>query len=214
MYKEIEKKVYGKTKFTIKGFEIDLAKKWELFDYGETITKMTGIDISKADLKTIRKKLEELNVEYDKTGFNMNRAIDSLWKYCRKSISGPGFLINVPVSMEPLAKRMESNPELVERFQIILAGSELGKGFSELNDPIDQLERFQDQEKLREQGDEEAQMKDDDFVEALKYAMPPTCGFGVSERLFSFLEGKPIRECVIFPLMRPLENEVKEEKKK
>ena len=97
---------------------------------------------------------------------------------------GPGFLINVPVFMEPLAKRMESNSELVERYQVILAGSELGKGFTELNDPIDQLGRFEDQQKLREQGDEEAQMKDDEFVESLKYAMPPTTGFGISERLF------------------------------
>jgi lysyl-tRNA synthetase class 2 len=104
--------------------------------------------------------------------------------------------------MEPLAKRSGSNPNLVERFQVILAGSEVGKGFSELNDPMDQASRFDDQAKMREQGDMEAQMTDNDFVEALEYGMPPTCGFGVSERLFAFLEGKPIRETVIFPLMR------------
>jgi lysyl-tRNA synthetase class 2 len=104
--------------------------------------------------------------------------------------------------MEPLAKRSSINPNLVERFQVILVGSEVGKGFSELNDPMDQLSRFDDQAKMREQGDEEAQMTDNDFVEALGYGMPPTCGFGVSERLFAFFEGKPIRETVIFPLMR------------
>jgi len=107
--------------------------------------------------------------------------------------------------MEPLAKRSSTNPNLVERFQVILAGSEVGKGFSELNDPMDQLNRFDDQAKMRELGDEEAQMTDNDFVEALEYGMPPTCGFGVSERLFAFLEGKPIRETVIFPLMKKKE---------
>jgi lysyl-tRNA synthetase class 2 len=203
MYKKIAKEVYGKTKFEIKGFSVDFAKKWEIYDYVETIKKMTDIDVLNSDLKTIENKLNELKVDYDKKGFNVTRAIDGLWKYCRKDIAGPGFLINVPVTMEPLAKRMEKDNNLVERFQVILAGSELGKGFSELNDPIDQLGRFNDQQKLREGGDEEAQMTDNDFVEALEYGMPPTCGFGVSERLFAFLEGKPIRETVIFPLMRP-----------
>jgi lysyl-tRNA synthetase class 2 len=213
MYKKIAKEVYGKTKFKIKGFDIDLDKKWEIYDYVGTIKKMTKIDVLKTTLEEIEDKLAELEVEYEKRGFNMNRGIDSLWKYCRRNIAGPGFLINVPVMMEPLAKRMESNPNLVERFQIILAGSELGKGFSELNDPVDQLGRFDEQAKLREQGDEEAQMTDNDFVEALKYGMPPTCGFGVSERLFAFLEGKPIRETVIFPLMKQQkENEGPKEK--
>ena len=165
---------------------------------------MTGVDITKSDLKTIEKKLQELKVDYDKKdGFNLNRGIDNLWKYCRKQIAGPGFLINVPVMMEPLAKRMESNPNLVERFQVILAGSEMGKGFSELNDPLDQMERFKEQAKLREEGDLEAQMTDNEFVEALEYGMPPSFGFGLSERLFSFLANKPLRDCQIFPLLRP-----------
>jgi lysyl-tRNA synthetase class 2 len=141
---------------------------------------------------------------------NLTRAIDSLWKHCRKQIAGPGFLINVPVFMEPLAKRNDQNPALVDRFQVILAGSEMGKGFSELNDPIDQAGRFADQAALREAGDDEAQMNDTDFVEALEYGMPPTCGFGFSERLFWFLMNKSARECQIFPLMKPKENELKD----
>ena len=145
-----------------------------------------------------------MKVDYDsKNGFNLTRAIDNLWKYCRRQMAGPGFLVNVPVMMEPLAKRMEKNPNLVERFQVILAGSEMGKGFSELNDPLDQMERFMDQAKLREAGDDEAQMTDGEFVEALEYGMPPTFGFGFSERLFSFLMNKPMRDCQIFPLLRP-----------
>ena len=204
MYKYVAEKTFNTLKFKIKGFEIDLSKKWEVYDFTETIKKMTGVDISKTDLKTIEKKLQELKVDYDnKNGFNLTRAIDNLWKYCRRQIAGPGFLINVPVMMEPLAKKMESNPNLVERFQVILAGSEMGKGFSELNDPIDQAERFAEQAKLREAGDEEAQMTDNEFVEALEYGMPPTFGFGVSERLFSFLMNKPVRDCQIFPLLKP-----------
>ena len=105
--------------------------------------------------------------------------------------------------MEPLAKKKANNPEVVERFQVILAGSEMGKGFSELNDPIDQAERFAEQSKLREAGDKEAQMYDTDFIEAMEYGMPPCSGFGISERLFSFLSNKTIRETQIFPLMRP-----------
>jgi lysyl-tRNA synthetase, class II len=204
LYREIAEKVFDTTQFKIKEFEVDLNKKWERYDYVETIKDKTGIDIRKTDLKEIEKKLQELGVEYDKQGFNLNRAIDNLWKFCRKQIAGPGFLVNVPVMMEPLAKRRADNPDFVERFQVILAGSEVGKGFSELNDPIDQAGRFAEQAKLREAGDDEAQMFDQDFVEALEYGMPPTCGFGVSERLFSFLQDKPIRETQIFPLMRPI----------
>lgn len=203
LYKEIAEKVFGTLKFNIKGFEIDLGAKWERYDYRQTILDKTGIDIKGVSLSEIENKLKELGVTYDKQGFNLNRAIDNLWKYCRKQIAGPGFLINVPVMMEPLAKRSAKDPELVERFQVILAGSENGKGFSELNDPLDQLSRFQEQMKLRAEGDDEAQIQDDEFVEALEYGMPPTCGFGLSERLFSFLLDKPVREGQIFPLLRP-----------
>ena len=204
MYKFVAEKTFGTLKFNIKTFEIDLGAKWEVYDFTETIKRITGVDITSADLEEVEMKLKTLKVVYDRgDAFNLTRAIDNLWKYCRRQIAGPGFLINVPVMMEPLAKRMESNPNLVERFQIILAGSEMGKGFSELNDPIDQMGRFMDQAKLREEGDDEAQMTDGEFVEALEYGMPPTFGFGFSERLFSFLMDKPMRDCQIFPLLKP-----------
>lgn len=203
MYREIAKKTFGTLKFKIKNFEVDLGQNWERYDYVETIKNVTGVDIKTAKLSEIEKKLSELGVEYSREGFNLNRAIDNLWKYCRRQIAGPGFLINVPVMMEPLAKRSLKDPNLVERFQVILAGSENGKGFSELNDPLDQEERFNEQNKLRLGGDEEAQRKDDDFVEAMEYGMPPACGFGFSERLFSFLMNRSVREGQIFPLLRP-----------
>ena len=203
LYKEIAQKTFGTLQFKIRDFAVDLGKPWARYDYTEIIKEKTGVDIMTVDLSMIEKRLQELAVNYDKDGFNLNRAIDNLWKYCRKQIAGPGFLVNVPVMMEPLAKRRADNPNIVERFQVILAGSENGKGFSELNDPQDQLGRFEEQDKLRVAGDEEAQRKDDDFIEAMEYGMPPACGFGLSERLLSFLLDKPVREGQIFPLLRP-----------
>jgi len=203
MYKYAAKKTFGTLKFKIKDFSVDLGKKWEKYDYRSIVQKYTGIDILEASLAQMKGKLEKLGVDYDKKGFNKTRAIDNLWKYCRRQLAGPGFLINVPVVVSPLAKRSEKNPELSLRFQVILAGSEVGNGYSELNNPMDQAERFSEQQKLREQGDEEAQMYDRDFVEMLEHGMPPTCGFGTSERLFAFLMNKPARECQIFPLMKP-----------
>jgi len=108
----------------------------------------------------------------------------------------------LPVEISPLAKRCPDQPQLTQRMLPMAGGTELGNGFSELNDPIDQKERFVAQQKLRDAGDDEAQMLDEDFVEALEYGMPPTAGFGLSERLFSFLMDKPIRETVFFPTMR------------
>ncbi len=203
MYRHIAQETFGTLKFKIRGFDVDLSKEWERYDYRSIISTQTKIDINEASLEEIEKALKKLGVLYDKKGFNRIRAIDSLWKYCRKGIAGPGFLINPPVEVSPLAKRVENHPEVAARFQVILAGSEMGNGYSELNDPIDQAERFKEQQALRDAGDTEAQMFDRDFVEALEYGMPPTCGFGVSERLFSFLMDKPIRECQIFPLMKP-----------
>ncbi len=205
MYKFVAEKTFGTQKFEIKGHAVDLGRKWDRYDYRETVRKFTGIDVLKTDIKEVEAKLKELKVEYDRKGFNLNRGIDNLWKHCRKQITGPGFLINVPVEISPLAKRDDHNPSLTQRFQPIIAGSELGNGYSELNDPIDQRERFERQAKLRAEGDEEAQMNDVEFVEALEFGMPPTCGFGLSERVFAFLYNKPARECQIFPLMKPEE---------
>ncbi len=206
MFKYVAKETFGTLKFKIRGFEVDLGKKWEVYDYRETVKSYTGVDILKTSEKEIKEKLEELKVSYDEKGFNLSRGIDNLWKYCRKKIAGPGFLTGVPKSVSPLAKQDPNNPELTLRFQPLIAGSELGNGYSELNDPIDQAERFKKQQELRDSGDEEAQMHDKDFVEALEHGMPPTCGFGISERVFSFLMDKSMRECQIFPLMKPKNN--------
>ena len=203
MYKYIAQKTFGTLKFNIKGFEVDLGAKWEKYNYKDEIAKYTGVNIEEASLADMEKALHKLKIDFDKKGWNKIRAMDTLWKYCRKKIAGPGFLLHQPIELDPLAKKDEKNPKYSQRFQIIIAGSENGKGYSELNDPVDQAERFAEQQKLRDKGDEEAQMYDKDFVEALEHGMPPTCGFGVSERLFAFLMDTPMRECQIFPLMRP-----------
>ena len=210
LYRHIAQEVYGSSRFNIGSFKnIDLAKKWRRVDYVSEVKKQTGVDVLEASVGDIKSKLKELGIAYQKHE-SKGRLADSLWKHCRKSIAEPAFLINVPVMASPLAKRKEDTPELTERFQVIIAGSELGNGYSELNDPIDQAERFKEQAQLREKGDTEAQMHDKDFVEALEHGMPPTCGFGVSERLFAFFENKSVRECVLFPLMKPVSHETRD----
>jgi lysyl-tRNA synthetase class 2 len=201
LYRTIADKVYGTRIFKIKDFTIDLDTEWEMYDFCALMQKEYGLDPldEEVDWTSVFTKR---NIPFEQ-GASIERLVDIAWKQIRKTLSGPGFLINVPVYMEPLAKKSAKDPRVAERFQVMIAGSEMGKGFSELNDPVDQAERFQRQQQLREAGDEEAQMPDADFVEALEYGMPPAFGFGTSERLFSFLEGVSIREGQIFPLLRP-----------
>ncbi|MFH1457345.1 MAG: lysine--tRNA ligase [Patescibacteria group bacterium] len=203
LIKYVAKKTFGTLKFNIKGQEVDLSTKWEKYDYKQEILNRTGLDIENIDLKDIKNKLQELKVKYDDFN-NLERGIDQLWKYCRKQIIGPGYLIYPPKIISPLAKESLERPGYTERYQLILAGSELCNGYSELNDPLDQEKRFEKQTELKEAGDEEAQMHDKDFVEALKHGMPPTTGLGISERLFAFLADKTLRECQFFPLVKPL----------
>lgn len=205
LYRHVAQETFGTQKFTIGDFEVDLAGEWQRYDYRETILEKTGIDIESATFEEIEKKLQDLNVDYARDGFNRNRAIDSLWKYCRKQIAGPGFLIGLPAELAPLAKRNTENTTITQHFQPIIAGSELGRGYSELNDPLDQRARFEEQQAMRDAGDVEAQMADMEFVEALEHGMPPTCGYGMSERVFAFLSNKPVRETQIFPLVKPKE---------
>jgi lysyl-tRNA synthetase class 2 len=201
-YQFVAQETFGTQKFSIRGFDIDLGGEWSVVDYAEEIRRQTGIDIWTADEKVMRAKLAELKVSYE-DGAGKERLIDTLWKHCRKSIGGPAILVNEPKAMSPLAKSSPTDVRVVERFHFIIAGSELGQGYSELNDPVDQRARFEEQQALRDKGDKEAQMADMEFVEALEYGMPPTAGHGFSERLFSFLAGVPIREGQLFPLMKP-----------
>jgi len=200
LYIEIARKVFGTTEFEARGHRFNLADEWAHIDYAEEIKNRTGVDIFTATEDDMKAKLTELGVQYE--GENRERLTDTLWKYCRKHIAGPAFLINHPKVVAPLAKSRPDG-QTVEMFQPIIAGSEVGRGYSELNDPIDQRERFEVQKRLLEAGDDEAMMPDWEFVEMLEYGMPPTCGFGFGERLFSFLAGATIRDTQLFPLMRP-----------
>lgn len=200
LYRTIATEVFGTTKFEMRDHTFDLADEWIEIDYTDTIKEKTGIDIHTATLEEMEAKLRELGVQYD--GTNRERLTDTLWKYCRKQIAGPAFLVNHPKLVAPLAKTRPGT-ETVEMFQPIIAGSEVGRGYSELNDPDDQRARFMEQKKLLDAGDEEAMMADWDFVEMLEHGMPPTCGFGFGDRLFAFLSGKPLREVQLFPLMKP-----------
>ncbi len=201
LYKHVAMEVFGTTIFTTRGHTFDLGHEWGKVDYVSHVEEHTGINVLTATEKEMEAKLRELGVEY--TGNNRERLMDTLWKYCRKKIGGPAFLINHPKLVSPLAKSLPDDPERTERFQVLLAGSEVGNGFSELNDPIDQRARFELQEKLIERGDDEAMMPEWEFVEMLEHGMPPTCGFGFGERLFAFLADKPIRETQLFPLVKP-----------
>lgn len=201
LYRTISSEVYGVTKFTRGEHTFDLSDDWMRIDYASEIKRQTGIDLQNTNEEEIKAKLIELGVKYE--GNNIERLMDTLWKYCRKNIAGPAFLINHPKLVSPLAKEVIGNPGASQRFQPIIAGTEVGNGYSELNDPLEQKARFDLQQDLIERGDEEAMMPDFEFVEMLEHGMPPACGFGFGERLFAILEDKPIRETQLFPLMRP-----------
>lgn len=207
LYKHVIKEVFGKMKIKSYGHEVDWGKKWKRVDYYEIFLQKSGIDLKKATREDLLKKVHELKLEVEKNA-GKGRLIDLIFKHtARKKIIEPSFLVDPPVEIEPLAKRSRRDSGRVERFQIMAYGTELGKGFSELNDPVDQRKRFEEQMKLREAGDKEAQHLDEEYLRAMEYGMPPSAGFGMSERLFAVLHDKPIREIVFFPLMREKEND-------
>jgi lysyl-tRNA synthetase class 2 len=200
MYRYIAQEVFGTTQFTTRGFTFDLADEWYEIDYVEEIKKQTGINVTTATEVEMSARAAQLGITFD--GDNRERLTDTLWKYCRKQIAGPAFLVNHPLIVGPLAKQVPGK-QVVQMFQPIIAGSEVGRGYSELNDPVDQAERFKVQQKLLDAGDDEAMMPDWEFVEMLEHGMPPTCGFGFGERMFAFLVDEPLRETQLFPLMKP-----------
>lgn len=209
LYQKVIHDLFGSLETEWQGQKINWEGSWPRMEYTELLNKHWGVDIdtmSVDDLYTLAKKLN-VGVE---PNLGKGRLLDYIYKKTiRPKLIQPMFLINFPVEVEPLAKRIPGSDNLVQRMQVLAMGSELGKGFSELNDPIDQRGRFEDQMKLRSAGDEEAQMMDEDYVEAMEYGMPPNAGFGVSERLFSMLMDKPIREAVIFPTMKGMGTHLK-----
>ena len=204
MIKHVCQETWGTLKFQIDGFSVDLDCAWPRIKYADIMKEKYGVDVFAPDEAQLRAILQDAKVPLPE-GIGTARLLDHIWKLIRKSSPGPFWLIHEPLELSPLAKTDPSNPKVTQRFHPIIAGTELGNGYSELNDPLDQLARFEEQQRLRDSGDLEAQMLDKDFVDMLEYGMPPACGWGNSERNFWVLEGVPAREGVPFPLMRHLD---------
>ena len=211
MIRYVADKTWGTRKFTLSdGKVVDFGEDGEHFpriSFVGILKEQYGIDAFDSTMEEIQAKLKEAGLEVEKID-NRIRSLDKLWKKYRKTIAGPVFLVDMPVFMQPLAKTNPDDNRLTEQFNLVFGGSEMCKAFSELNDPIDQYGRFMEQQRLRDTGDEEAQMLDIDFVEALEYGMPPACGLGYSERIFWSLEGVTAREGVPFPQLRQEYDEV------
>ena len=204
MIKYVAEQTWGTLKFHVGDFDIDLSGEWPRVKYADLLKEKYNIDVFNPDEAQLKQILKDNHVELSGE-VSVARMLDNVWKLIRKSSAGPYWLIHEPTALSPLAKKVPDNPLVTERFHPIIAGTEMGNGFSELNDPLDQLERFKEQQALRDAGDDEAQMLDQDFVEMLEYGMPPTCGWGNSERNFWLLEGVSGREAVPFPLMKKLD---------
>lgn len=201
-YQKVIEAVTGSPKTSWRGTEVDWSGSWPKIDYFEIFEEKTGLNLKTVTDAELLEKAKNAGIKAEED-LGRGRLIDLLFKkFARPYLIQPAFLVNPPIEIEPLAKRMVDDPNRVYRFQVVACGSELGKGFSEANDPVDERERFEAQMKLREKGDVEAQMLDEDFLESLEYGAPPMSGFGISERLFAFLMDKPIRETVFFPPMR------------
>lgn len=210
MIRYICDQTWGTRQFTLmNGQQVDFGADNEHFpriSFVNILQEQYGIDVFESPMSDIQAKLKEHGLEVEAVD-NRNRSLDKLWKKYRKTLAGPVFLIDMPVFMQPLAKVNHKDERLTEQFNLVFGGSEMCKAFSELNDPVDQLDRFAEQQAMRDAGDDEAQMLDIDYVEALEYGMPPACGLGYSERIFWSLEGITAREGVPFPQLR---NEIDE----
>lgn len=203
MYKEIIFNILGGYEHEYNGNKINWDVKFPIVDYFTEFKKETDLDLSQeVSVDELKKKADELGIKYEKN-YGKGRMIDTIYKKTiRQKLIQPCFLVGHPIEVSPLAKIDSTNPKKALRMQPIAGCSELGNGFAELNDPIDQKKRFEEQMKMRESGDKEAQMMDEDFVEALEYGMPPAFGFGMGERFFAFIMNKSVRETVIFPTVK------------
>lgn len=200
------KKVLGKKKFEYEGKAIDFSTPWERIEFTALLKKYAKVDYEEFNFDSLRAKAEKLGVKIDKNMYSKAEVADQIYKkLCLPKIVNPTFVIHYPSEMLPLAKPLEDNAHYAASFQLIIAGWELVKAYSELNDPVLQREFFENQEKLARRGDAEAQKMDIDFIEALEYGMPPALGFGLGiDRLTTLLSGShALREAILFPTMRP-----------
>ena len=206
--------VHGTTKVQFAGKEIDFKPPYKRVSMTGAILENTGVDISGMDEGQLRDVCRSLGVEQD-PAMGKGKLIDAIFgSKCESNYIQPTFITDYPIEMSPLTKRHRNNPNLTERFELMVCGKEIANAYSELNDPIDQRARFEEQLRLSEKGDDEAMFIDQDFLRALEYGMPPTSGMGIGmDRLVMFLTGQEsIQEVLLFPQMRPERNANEETK--
>ena len=214
MLERISNAVNGTTKVKIGDHEVDFGGTYRRLPILDAIKEYAGVDVKGMDEDELRATCKKLNVDIEPS-MGKGKLIDAIFgTYCEDKLIQPTFVIDYPVEMSPLTKRHRTDPTLTERFELFVCGKELANAYSELNDPIDQLERFEEQARLKSKGDDEAMYIDMDFVRALEYGMPPTSGLGMGiDRLTMFMTGQTtIQDVLFFPQMRP-EKVLKKENK-
>ena len=215
MFKTIAKEVIGKTTYNYLGHEINLDGKWKRVSMVEAIKEQTGVDFSKQMTDEEAVKLaEEHDIELDEHEKCFGHVVNLFFeKYVEETLIQPTFLYGHPIDISPLTKKNPNDPRFVDRFELFIAGKEFANAYTELNDPVDQLERFQEQLKERELGNDEANDIDYDFVEALEYGMPPAggIGYGIDRLCMFFLEQESIRDVLLFPTMKERKKQTKKD---
>jgi len=207
MFEAIIKNIFGKLELEYEGKKINFKTPWPRIEFSQLLKKETKINFDEINLEALKKEAKKLGVEIPK-GAGKSKIADEIYKkVCRPEIWQPTFVINHPLGFQPLAKNLQDQPEKLANFQLVIADWELANAFSELNDPIEQRKRFEEQEKLLKAGLEEIQRMDEDYIEALEYGMPPSAGFGMGiDRLVALLTNShSLREVILFPTMRPKE---------
>jgi lysyl-tRNA synthetase class 2 len=205
MIEDVTLKLHGETSITVGDHEIDFKKPWPRLPMYEAIKNETGHDLSGKNEAEIREIAKELHIDTE-PGMGKGKLIDEIFgEYVEPKLIQPTFIIDYPIEMSPLAKKHRTKEGVVERFEVICNGKEIANAFSELNDPIEQRKRFEEQLLLRSEGDEEAMALDEDFLRALEYGMPPTAGLGVGiDRLAMIMTNSDsIRDVLFFPQMKP-----------
>jgi len=213
MLERIAMTTNGKTCFDVWGNQIEFKAPYCRLPMLEAIKEYAGVDIAGMDEAALRETCKKLNVPVSKE-MGVGKLIDAIFgEYCEKNLIQPTFITDYPVEMSPLTKRHRENPALTERFELFVNGKELANAYSELNDPIDQLDRFNEQVRLKDAGDDEAMYIDMDFVRALEYGMPPTSGLGMGiDRLTMMMTNSTtIQDVLFFPQMRPKKSAPKED---
>ena len=207
MYQTIARKVFNKMTYNFNGYEINLEGPWKRVSMTDAIKEQTGIDFKKEmTVEEALKLAEEHNIEVQEHERSVGHIINLFFeKYVEETLIQPTFLYGHPIEISPLTKKNPDDPRFVDRFELFIAGKEFANAYTELNDPIDQLERFEEQLKERDLGNDEANDIDMDFIEALEYGMPPAggIGYGIDRLCMLFLEQDSIRDILLFPLMKP-----------